>query len=206
MDTFAPLLGEPLPVELMNTIWADRQGVHDSLADQIEAMAWLSAIAFRVGLPIEEDLVGATREQRLQLTKALVQLRDALRRLAAEATKDNGRDATSSVADTRAALDVVNQAAAAAPRWLAVELTDGSDLRRFTRSTQGASMAAISQIADAAVTMLTGPERESLRACQAPGCVLYFVKQHPRREWCSPACGNRVRVARHYHRHVQEHP
>jgi predicted RNA-binding Zn ribbon-like protein len=30
--------------------------------------------------------------------------------------------------------------------------------------------------------------------------VLYFVKTHPRREWCSVACGNRVRAARHYQR------
>ena len=29
-------------------------------------------------------------------------------------------------------------------------------------------------------------------------CVQYFVKDHPRREWCSAACGNRARVARHY--------
>ena len=40
-----------------------------------------------------------------------------------------------------------------------------------------------------------------LRACLAPGCVLYFVKDHPRREWCGPACGNRARAARHYRRH-----
>jgi predicted RNA-binding Zn ribbon-like protein len=37
-------------------------------------------------------------------------------------------------------------------------------------------------------------------ACHAPGCVLYFLKTHPRREWCSVTCGNRVRAARHYER------
>jgi hypothetical protein len=45
------------------------------------------------------------------------------------------------------------------------------------------------------------PDSPRLRACQAPGCVLYFVKDHPRREWCSTACGNRARAARHYRRH-----
>ncbi|HEY3005705.1 MAG TPA: CGNR zinc finger domain-containing protein [Kribbellaceae bacterium] len=39
------------------------------------------------------------------------------------------------------------------------------------------------------------------RACYAPGRVLYFVTGHPRREWCSTACGNRARAARHYARH-----
>ncbi|MEU1601426.1 CGNR zinc finger domain-containing protein [Streptomyces sp. NPDC005708] len=40
-----------------------------------------------------------------------------------------------------------------------------------------------------------------MRPCLAPNCLLFFVKNHARREWCSPACGNRVRVARHYRRH-----
>lgn len=30
METSAPLLGEPLPVELMNTIWADHGGIGSS--------------------------------------------------------------------------------------------------------------------------------------------------------------------------------
>jgi predicted RNA-binding Zn ribbon-like protein len=48
------------------------------------------------------------------------------------------------------------------------------------------------------ITLLGGPDAAKLRACHAPGCVLYFVKTHPRREWCSIACGNRARAARHY--------
>jgi predicted RNA-binding Zn ribbon-like protein len=51
------------------------------------------------------------------------------------------------------------------------------------------------------IELLTGDERPRLRACNAPGCVLYFVKDHPRRQWCSNACGNRARAARHYQRH-----
>jgi predicted RNA-binding Zn ribbon-like protein len=41
-----------------------------------------------------------------------------------------------------------------------------------------------------------GQLQPDLRACGAPGCVLMFVKDHPRREWCSVACGNRARQAR----------
>ena len=58
-----------------------------------------------------------------------------------------------------------------------------------------------------AVTLFAAPSQPDqpgppqLRACLGPGCVLYFVQQHPRREWCSAGCGNRARVARHYHRH-----
>jgi predicted RNA-binding Zn ribbon-like protein len=50
--------------------------------------------------------------------------------------------------------------------------------------------------------LIGGLDRERLRRCDGPGCVLFFVATNPRRRWCSPAiCGNRVRVARHYDRH-----
>ncbi|ARQ68221.1 CGNR zinc finger domain-containing protein [Streptomyces marincola] len=51
-----------------------------------------------------------------------------------------------------------------------------------------------------AIAFLAGPERVLLRACQGPRCVRYFVKDHPRQEWCKPSCGNRARVARHHSR------
>ncbi|MFD2356647.1 CGNR zinc finger domain-containing protein [Nonomuraea ferruginea] len=28
--------------------------------------------------------------------------------------------------------------------------------------------------------------------------MLYFLRDTPRREWCSAGCGNRARAARHY--------
>ena len=45
--TTAPLLGEPLPVELMNTIWAERGHVHDALGSPEESVAWLRSAAAR---------------------------------------------------------------------------------------------------------------------------------------------------------------
>jgi predicted RNA-binding Zn ribbon-like protein len=51
-----------------------------------------------------------------------------------------------------------------------------------------------------AIDLLSGPHRGDLRACGAPGCFLLFLKDHPRREWCCAACGNRARQARHYAR------
>ena len=62
----------------------------------------------------------------------------------------------------------------------------------------------LAQVAEQAAELLGGQDAARLRACYAPGCVLYFIKTHPRREWCSVACGNRVRAARHYQR-VREH-
>jgi predicted RNA-binding Zn ribbon-like protein len=48
--------------------------------------------------------------------------------------------------------------------------------------------------------MASSIHREALRACHALGCVLLFLKDHPRREWWCNACGNRARQARHYAR------
>lgn len=59
----------------------------------------------------------------------------------------------------------------------------------------------IAALAGAVIGFLSGPLRARLRTCLAPGCVLYFVKEHGRQEWCSTVCGNRARAARHYRRH-----
>ncbi|MEU1853653.1 ABATE domain-containing protein [Streptomyces sp. NPDC019990] len=56
-------------------------------------------------------------------------------------------------------------------------------------------------LAHAAIAFLASPDRDRLRACHAPRCVRYFLKEHPRQEWCTPSCGNRARVARHHERH-----
>jgi predicted RNA-binding Zn ribbon-like protein len=41
----------------------------------------------------------------------------------------------------------------------------------------------------------------ALRVCEAPSCGMLFLQEHPRQVWCSQACGNRARVARHAARH-----
>ncbi|GAA4709610.1 CGNR zinc finger domain-containing protein [Pseudonocardia yuanmonensis] len=178
--------GEPLPVELMNTIRADRTGLHDSLATQEEALGWLSA-----ALPPAPDRVDLDR---LRL------LRDALRRLAAERTGDPREAAESAVPTRGAALRVLNEACADAPTWSSLRWAPGEAPVREIRSDAPPDRVLLATLAEQAVRFLTGPEAAQLRACLAPGCVLYFVRHHPRREWCSASCGNRARVARHYRR------
>ncbi|WP_139810547.1 CGNR zinc finger domain-containing protein, partial [Mycobacterium avium] len=37
--------------------------------------------------------------------------------------------------------------------------------------------------------------------CANPDCSMLFLATNPRRSWCTAnICGNRARVARHYHR------
>ncbi|OKI23030.1 hypothetical protein A6A08_18795 [Nocardiopsis sp. TSRI0078] len=185
----------------MNTLWADRDGLHDALGETAAARTWLRAIAPRLDPPVAEDLHALTTTDTDRLTQRLSALRDALRRLAAQATDDPRAAAASPVRDLDTAVAEVNRAAAAAPRWSALVWRAGERPSRLTRTGGRATEAAVSALAEEAVELFAHPDRSRLRACLAPGCVLYFTKNHSRREWCSTNCGNRVRAARHYQRH-----
>ncbi|MFE0632773.1 CGNR zinc finger domain-containing protein [Streptomyces sp. NPDC058864] len=194
----AVLLGEPLPIELMNTLTVEGGRIHDALADDTEAAAWLRAVAGRVqpdtgiqGDQLDDHLVRP-------VAPSLRALRDALRNLAAEVTEDPRPPATAPKLDRQDAITTLNALARPWPQllWPA----DGPPSRVY-RSGGTAAQLAVQLIAHQAVEFFTGPDRNRLRACLAPSCLLFFVKNHARREWCSPACGNRVRVARHYRRH-----
>jgi predicted RNA-binding Zn ribbon-like protein len=184
---------EPLPVELMNTVRADRDGAYDTLTDVGGLSTWLTAAGVT-------DVTAALDVQDVENFRSL---RTALRVLAAEITGDTRPIATHSPTDIVTASADLNRASALAPSWSEVEWQpDGPQLRTNTHATP--ATAALSRTAEQAIHLFGSPDRASLRACHAPGCVLYFVRDHPRREWCSPGCGNRARVARHYARHKDE--
>ena len=178
---------ESRPVQLMNTVRAGRSGVHDALTTPADLARWL----------VDTGLTPAGPPVTTADLHAAVSLRDALRRLAALLTSDTRPAARSALPDVEAAVAVVNRAAAGAPR-ATLQVSDGGLGRRPPAPADAG--AALAVVAAEAVEVLAGPETV-LNACHAPGCVLYFVKDHPRREWCSTACGNRARAARHYLRH-----
>jgi predicted RNA-binding Zn ribbon-like protein len=106
--------------------------------------------------------------------------------------------AQSPVTETDEAVDAVNTLLADRPHTQLSVL--GGQLQAVTRHHASPARSALACLGHEAIELLTGPTAVNLRACNAPGCVLYFVKSHPRREWCSEACGNRARAARHYQR------
>lgn len=202
-QTTAPLLGEPLPVELMNTIWADRDGVHEALASAGDARSWLAAVAARADVP-GPDLtrwLGSAGEQDVDAVhQDLRALRDAARCLAALATQDTREPALTQIG-AATAVSRVNELAASAQAWPVLEWPDGGAPHAAQASEAAPGPQFVADLARATIALFGGSAGLELRACEAPGCVLYFVKQHPRREWCSAACGNRARQARHYRRH-----
>lgn len=204
------LPGEPVPVRLMNTIWADRDGVHDALSTPNDLARWLCATGV---------LDRPRRVTRGELAQARA-LRDALRRLAALVTEETptaSAPAPESLGATHgggsrragrrpspveidAAIAQVNATAAAVPNPPRLRLLGGRLCRDGAPAGRPVA-SALCAVAAAAIELLADPDARPLGACHAPGCVLYFVRDHPRREWCSTACGNRARAARHYHRH-----
>lgn len=198
VTTKAALLGEPLPVGLMNTITLDRGRTHDALDSDASAAAWLRAVAHCPGTETAIKADQLDEDAVRPVAGALRALRDALRLLAAEATEDPRPPATAPELTREEAISTLN---ALAHAWLElVWPADGQPSRAYRGAGTAADLA-VQLIAHQAVELFTGPDRDRLRPCLAPNCLLFFVKNHARREWCSPACGNRVRVARHYRRH-----
>ncbi|MFE4603130.1 CGNR zinc finger domain-containing protein [Kitasatospora indigofera] len=189
-----PLTGEPLALELVNTTFV-LGGVRGVLVDALRTPedlgGWLAARAPLFGEPLRPALARAT------VTGAQVarfrELRQALRDLAA-ALVAGERPADAPVA-------LLNSSARLAVSWPEFEPGSGGPARTVTRwSEPDPLLVALGEVAAAGVALLAGEESGQVRACPAPGCILYFVKSHGRREWCTVGCGNRVRVARHSRR------
>lgn len=199
--TAAPLLGEPLPVELMNTIWADRDGVHDELTHPEGLAAWLRGVQPRLA-PADGPSLAQLSNPSADELRRFRQLRDALRHLAAVTTGDTrlAQDTGSDADPLTTAVSAVDEACAYAPSWSALKWTGAGGPTRTEVADGTAPARILSRVAEEGVRLFTGPGRAELRACHGPRCVLYFVRSHPRREWCSADCGNRARVARHYRR------
>ncbi|WP_440073692.1 CGNR zinc finger domain-containing protein [Streptosporangium sp. OZ121] len=193
----APMLGEPLPIELANASYAVRGTLVDGLQRVEHVAAWFRDQRDRFAVPFDDrDLLSVTAED-LAATRAL---RDAVRTLIKAAVQraemPPGTTGAVGVAETAAAVEVINRQVRVVPRWR--ELSWGEGPQALARSSADLMATARAEIAQQAVDLLGGSDIALLKACHAPGCVLYFLKDHPRREWCSAACGNRARAARHY--------
>ncbi|HEX6392722.1 MAG TPA: ABATE domain-containing protein [Acidimicrobiales bacterium] len=176
--------GEPLAVDLADTVVTVSQPPTDLLADKKASDRFWSLQAYRLPEPWRAPSLSDTRE-----------LRDAIRALL---------DAALSGAPFRAgALKVVNRVSGAVTTTLAAE-NDSGRLQKleYWGAAQPADLA-LGAAARSAIELLSDPSGlDHLRRCANPNCSMLFVKGDARRVWCTPnICGNRTRVARHYLRH-----
>lgn len=191
-----PLTGEPLPLDLVNTVYIKggvRGRMIDALAEPPDLDVWLAAQRVRFPAPVADEMLRAAPVDS-SLFKDFLGLRRSLRALAGVCTASG----TAEPAD----LAVLNTWARQAASWQELVQEEGLIAVIGRRSEDDPRRAALARIAAEAVALFAGAGTgaELLRACPAPGCVLYFVKSHSRREWCTVGCGNRVRVARHSRR------
>lgn len=176
-----PLRDEPLAIELHNTLYAVAGTSLDGLDDAADE--WLDGLAER--LPGGSGRGPAARD--------LIELRDAVHAALRAAVEGAPQD--------RATLDAINRASARAAMPPAALWDAGGDpVATIDYHGAGRADIVLATLAADAIDLITGPRRADLRICKAPGCVLMFLKDHPRREWCSNTCGNRARQARHYDR------
>ncbi|GAA3491555.1 CGNR zinc finger domain-containing protein [Streptomyces cremeus] len=190
-----PLSGEPLPLDLVNTTFI-KGGVRGRLLDALgqtrDLDRWLALHREGFGAELARFLTAADRPPVGEAHLArFVELRHALRGLAGARTRRRTPEARD--------VQVINTAARLAARWS--ELDAGSAFAAVPRWPEpDPLLVALGEVAAQGVRLFTGEDAEKVRACPAPGCVLYFLKVPARREWCTATCGNRVRVARHSRR------
>jgi predicted RNA-binding Zn ribbon-like protein len=132
----------------------------------------------------------------------LVRVRRAVRALFARAVAPGAPSKADAdrLLDVDAALRMVNRAA---DRLGTMQLDwpdDGSPVTRWAGRTDDPVALLVGAVGRSTIDFLSGPDRTRLRACPAARCVKYFLQDDPRQMWCSPSCGNRERVNRHYHR------
>jgi predicted RNA-binding Zn ribbon-like protein len=179
-----PIHEEPLPIELHNTVYAVHGEEIDGLADTAGLHAWLTALGDR--LPMAPEVVDGRRLEELRSLRAGV--REAL------------HAAVEGRAMSDSALAHLNELSARNPRSSYLTQRGAARASELRHHAPTPTDVLLGVIAASTIKLVSGPRAADLRACGAPGCVLMFLKDHPRREWCSAACGNRARQARHYAR------
>jgi predicted RNA-binding Zn ribbon-like protein len=107
------------------------------------------------------------------------------------------RSAATGVPPSTEAVDHVNACSAAAAVAPQLNWPAGGHPRIWLSTPAGSQAMVLGLIARSAIELLAGADRGRLRICQAHGCDRVYLAASAGRRWCSAACGNRVRVARH---------
>ncbi|HEX2451984.1 MAG TPA: ABATE domain-containing protein [Gemmatimonadales bacterium] len=101
-----------------------------------------------------------------------------------------------------ARVNAINRVLRTAPTYGELRRSKEGFIRRAMPAGRDA-LALLGPVAESAADFLARGDRQRLRACGNPRCVLYFYDRtrNGHRRFCSAStCGNRVKAARRYHR------
>jgi predicted RNA-binding Zn ribbon-like protein len=192
-------LRRDLALELANTLSGRREGARDGAGEGANEDANEDANGTdlidspaALGRWLEGRCLGDVGEGVLLRLPEFRALRAAIRDLltAASAGEPLPRDA----------VDAVNRASAAVPSSPALVVSDtgasGVAERTAACSPTARILAAVARWAIAVIV----EDGVRVRRCPAPRCDRFFIAGRAGQVWCSAACGNRARVARHHAR------
>jgi predicted RNA-binding Zn ribbon-like protein len=176
------MIGENLPwlifppaVDLSNTVKATPSGEQDLLETDDQLDAWIAA---------ERDRIASVDAASGRLSEVR-HLRGSVRDLLhARARGERLPDA---------ARRRINAISASAP--IRIALTEDGQVVEAPAS--GDPYALFEATVARSAIELVGRTENGLCICRAPSCGMLYLREHPRQFWCSKACGNRARVARH---------
>ncbi len=180
----APLLGDHLALDLLNTEALKDGAPVDFWTSGADVLAWLAA----------QGIVPAAGPGAAELD-ALLERGRALRALARRLVARRKEGAPDVAQDDVDALNGYLHAHLEAPHLG----RDAGGRLALARSARGETVAALlGPVAEALAQLLADGDFALVRQCEHPDCVLWFydrTKAHKRR-WCSMAlCGNRYKAA-----------
>ncbi|MFH9190496.1 CGNR zinc finger domain-containing protein [Streptomyces globisporus] len=167
-----PFVGEPVAVDLLNTLWKADGRRHDLLDSLPGLRTWLDGHGLGDRFPADAPAAEALVRTRSAIAAVFADPRSPAAAKSLDEVLEHGR--------VRLVLTPEGpgeEAEFADPSWGAAWLAARNYLRLLD----------------------TAPDR--IRRCAQPDCIRHFVdtSRNGTRRWCSMAlCGNRAKVARHY--------
>ncbi len=179
------MAGEPLAVDLADTIITATNPATDLLADETACRLWWDLQRDR----LPDNALAPPMRPTVELRQAIREILDAQ---------------IAGTPPSQGAVRHVNHAAAGVPhtRKLVRAPAGWASETEYHPATDQSYQLAVAFVADSLIDLLVGPASERLRRCQNPSCSMLFVAQDARRKFCTQnICANRMRAARHYQRH-----
>ena len=167
----------------------------DLLQDFSELMAWMVQAHILAAKDAREAVTKwGQRQQGLRAFERAREFRKKLRHMVDRIV--GGR------AVPQEAVDAINVLLRHHPGYAEIAKTARGFQRRYHLETEEADHL-LTPLAESASDLLTQCDHAHIKRCRNRECILYFydVTKNHGRQWCSMAiCGNRVKVAAHYHR------